>query len=135
MLYRCINEVNKVSEQSKLLRKGSYITIVKTSMLAGCSISHLKLEDINILSDDRIQLCGHVDGKRGTYAMTIGDRDDVMIYQGYKEIDKTVLYEVDGNAVKTKYGSYDKESLDAVIEYCYKKYNVYPVLNTYKTLI
>ena len=58
-----------------------------------------------------------------------------MIYQGYKEIDKTVLYEVDGNAVKTKYGSYDKESLDAVINYCYKEFNEYPVLNTYKTLI
>ena len=104
-------------------------------MLAGCSISHLKLEDINILSDDRIQLCGHVDGKRGTYGITISNNDDVMIYQGYKEIDKTVLYEVEGNAVKTKYGSYNKESLDAVIDYCSKKYNVYPVLNTYKTLI
>ena len=134
MLYRCLNEVNKVSDQAQLLKNG-YITIVKTSMLAGCSISCLKLEGINILSDDRIQLYGHVDGKKGTYGITISNRDDIMIYQGYKEIDKTVLYEVDGNSVKTKYGSYDKKSLDAVIEYCSKKYNVYPVLNTYKTLI
>ena len=134
MLYRCLNEVNKVSEQAQLLKYG-YITIVKTSMLAGCSINYLKLEDINILADDRIQLCGHVEGKKGTYGMSICNTDDVMIYNGYKEIDKTVLYEVDGNAVKTKYGSYDKESLDAVIEYCYKEFNEYPVLNTYKTLI
>ena len=134
MLYRCINEVNNVSDQAKLLENG-YITIVKTSMFTGCSISYLKLEDINILSDDRIQLYGHVDGKRGTYGITISNNDDVMIYQGYKEIDKTVLYEVDGNAIKTKYSSYDKESLDAVIEYCYKEFNEYPVLNTYRTLI
>ena len=58
-----------------------------------------------------------------------------MIYQGYKEIDKTVLYEIDGNTVKTKYGLYDKEALEAIINYCGKKYNDYPVLNTYKTLI
>ena len=134
MLYRCINEVNKVSDQAQLLKNG-YITIVKTSMLAGCSISCLKLEDINILADDKIQLCGHVDGKKGTYGITISNTDDILIYNGYKEIDKTVLYEVEGNAVKTKYGSYDKESLDAVINYCSKKYNVYPVLNTYRTLI
>ena len=134
MLYRCINEVNKVSDQAKLLKNG-YITIVKTSMLAGCSISCLKLEDVNILADDRIQLCGHVDGKKGTYGITISNTDDVMIYQGYKEIDKTILYEVEGNAVKTKYGSYDKESLDAVINYCNNKYDEYPVLNTYRTLI
>ena len=134
MLYRCLNEVNNVSDQSKLLEKG-YITIVKTSMLAGCAISYLKLEDIKILSDDRIQLQGHVDGKRGTYGITISNRDDVLIYQGYKEINKTVLYEVDGNAVKTKYSSYDKASLKAVIEYCNKVYNEYPVLNTYRTLI
>ena len=50
-------------------------------------------------------------------------------------IDETVLYEVDGNAVKTKYGSYDKESLDAIIDYCYRQYKEYPVLNTYRTLI
>ena len=104
-------------------------------MLAGCCISYLNLEDINILGDDRIQLCGHVDGKKGTYGMTISNTDDILIYNGYKEIDKTVLYEVDGNAIKTKYGSYDKASLDAVIEYCYKEFNVYPVLNTYRTLI
>ena len=104
-------------------------------MLAGCSISYLNLENINILADDKIQLCGHVDDKKGTYGITISNRDDIMIYNGYKEIDKTVLYEVDGNAVKTKYGSYDKESLDAVINYCYKEFNEYPVLNTYKTLI
>ena len=134
ILYRCINEVNKVSDQAKLLENG-YITIVKTSMLAGCSISHIQLEDINILSDDRIQLQGHVDGKRGTYGITISNNDDVLVYQGYKEIDKTVLYEVDSNAVKTKYSSYDKESLEAIIEYCYRQYNEYPVLNTYRTLI
>ena len=134
MLYRCINEVNKVSDQAKLLKNG-YITIVKTSMLAGCCISCLNLEDINILADDRIQLCGHVDGKKGTYGITISNKDNILIYNGYKVIDKTILYEVEGNAVKTKYGSYDKESLDAVINYCSKKYNVYPVLNTYKTLI
>ena len=134
MLYRCLNEVNNVSDQAQSLKKG-YITIVKTSMLAGCGVSYLKLEDINILSDDKIQLCGHVDGKRGTYGMTINNRDDALIYQGYKEIDKTVLYELDGNAVKTNYGSYDKASLDAVIEYRYKKYNEYPILNTYRTLI
>ena len=58
-----------------------------------------------------------------------------MIYQGYKEIDKTVLYEVNGNTAKTKYGSYDKEALEAIINYCGKKYNDYPVLNAYKTLI
>ena len=104
-------------------------------MFTGCSISYLKLEDINILSDDRIQLYGHVDGKRGTYGITISNNDDVMIYKGYKEIDEAVLYEVDGNAIKTKYSSYDKESLDAVIEYCYKEFNEYPVLNTYRTLI
>ena len=134
MLYKCLNEVNNVSDQAKLLKNG-YITIVKTSILAGCSINYLKLENINILNDDKIQLCGHVEGKRGTYGMTINNKDDVLIYQGYKEIDKTVLYELDGNTLKTKYGSYDKESLDAVIDYCDKKYNEYPVLNTYKTLI
>lgn len=134
MLYRCINEVNNVSDQAKLLNNG-YITIVKTSMIAGCSINYLKLENINILNDDRIQLCGHVDGKRGTYGITISNKDDVLVYQGYKEIDKTVLYEIDSNSIITKYGSYDKESLDAVIEYCNKKYNEYPVLNTYRTLI
>ena len=134
MLYRCINEVNKASDQAKLLEKG-YITIVKTSMLAGCSISHLQLENINILSDNRVQLIGHIEGKRGTYGITISNKDDVMIYQGYKEIDQTVLYEVDSNSVKTKYGSYDKESLEAVIDYCYRQYNEYPVLNTYRTLI
>ena len=104
-------------------------------MFAGCSISCLKLEDINILSDDRIQLCGHVDGKRGTYGITISNKDNVLIYNGYKEIDKNVLYEVNGNVIKSKYGSYDKKSLDAVIEYCNKVYNEYPVLNTYRTLI
>ena len=83
MLYRCINEVNNVSEQAQLLKNG-YITIVKTSMLAGCSINYLKLKDINILADDRIQLYGHVDGKKGTYGITISNTDDVMIYQGYK---------------------------------------------------
>lgn len=134
MLYKCLNEVNNVSDQAKLLKNG-YITIVKTSILAGCSINYLKLENINILNDDKIQLCGHVEGKRGTYGMTITNRDDVMIYQGYKEIDKTVLYELDGNTLKTKYGSYDKASLDAIIDYCYKEFNEYPVLNTYRTLI
>ena len=134
MLYRCLNEVNNISEQAQLLKNG-YITIVKVSMLAGCCISVLKLEDINILSDDRIQLCGHVDGKRGTYGITISNKDNVLIYNGYKEIDKNVLYEVDGNVIKSKYGSYDKKSLDAVIEYCNKVYNEYPVLNTYRTLI
>ena len=104
-------------------------------MLASCSIIYLNLENINILADDRIQLYGHVEGKKGTYGITISNTDDVMIYQGYKEIDKIVLYEVDGNTVKTKYGSYDKEALEVVINYCGKKYNDYPVLNTYKTLI
>ena len=88
MLYKCINEVNNISEQAQLLKNG-YITIVKTSMLAGCSINYLKLEDINILADDRIQLCGHVDGKKGTYGITISNNDNVMIYNGYKDIDKT----------------------------------------------
>ena len=45
------------------------------------------------------------------------------------------MYEIDGNTVKTKYGLYDKEALEAIINYCGKKYNDYPVLNTYKTLI
>ena len=73
--------------------------------------------------------------KKGTYGITISNRDDIMIYQGHKEIDKTILYEVEGNAVKTKYGSYDKEALDAVIDYCNRQYDDYPVLNTYRTLI
>ena len=87
------------------------------------------------MNDDRIQLQGHVEGKRGTYAITISNKDDVMIYQGYKDIDQTVLYELDGRTLTTKFGSYDKESLEAIIDYCYRQYNEYPVLNTYRTLI
>ena len=129
ILYKCLNEVNTIQDQCKKLNTG-YITIVRGSMIGGCSVNHLELKEITY-NENSVKLIGNIEGKHGLYEMSISHSDkDVLIYQGNLKLNPNVLWK---NGA-TIYGSYDKEALNAVISY-FEKLNILPIVNTFKTII
>lgn len=129
-LYRCIKECDSVINQFKdaNIKEGQKLTIIKLSMLGGCSSSHIEYKGSEITGDS-VKITCNIKGKRGSYTTTLSDKD-ILIYEGWIDINNLLWIATEGGKA-TKYGSYDKQCLDDIINY-YDNKGIRPIISTYK---
>lgn len=140
-LYKMLKETDKVQDQftDADLKQGQQMTIFKTSMLGGISTSHITVDSVEYKDyaqyKDNVKLTFSQKGKRGLYSTNL--HDDVLIYNGWVSIPETLLYDTGtGNGfsyTRTKFGSYDKEQYNLIIDYLQEK-EITPIINTIKPI-
>ena len=123
-LYRVLKEVDLISEQfdESGLKQGDKLTLIRTSMIGGASISYITLDSFQAQEyaqfDDNVKITMSVKGKRGLYTTNIYDKD-ILIYKGWIDVPTHILYEDTSNGnftgVAAKYGSYDKAALKLIL--------------------
>lgn len=131
-LYRCIKECDSIISQFKEanIKECQKLTIIKLSMLGGCSCSYVEYKDSEITGDN-IKITCKVKNKRGLYTTTLNN-EDMLIYDGWVDINSLLWVATDGGKM-TKYGSYDKQCLDDIINH-YQEKNINPLISTYKPI-
>ncbi|HBJ1650383.1 TPA: hypothetical protein LA460_000287 [Clostridium botulinum] len=138
-MYRLLNEVDGVQEQfnNSNFVQGDKLTIIKSSMLCGVSISHITLDSFENTEyaqyKDCTKIIFKVNNKRGLYKQYI--YDDVLIYKGWINFPENLMFNIEDKngfiSKESKYSSFDKRAYDAVIEY-FKQQDIKPIVNTYK---
>ncbi|WP_252241617.1 LPD29 domain-containing protein [Clostridium sp. ZBS18] len=138
-MYRLLKEVDEVQEQfnNSNLVQGDKLTIIKSSMLCGVSVSHITLDSFTneeyAQYKDCTKMIFKVNNKRGLYQQYI--YDDVLIYKGWINFPENLMFNIEDKngfiSKESKYGSYDNRAYDDVIEY-FKQQGVKPIINTYK---
>ncbi|MBZ9693361.1 LPD29 domain-containing protein [Clostridium sp. M14] len=138
-MYRLLKEVDEVQEQfnNSNLIQGDKLTIIKSSMLCGVSVSHVTLDSFTNSEyaqyKDCTKMIFKVNNKRGLYQQYI--YDDVLIYKGWINFPENLMFNIEDKngfiSKESKYGSYDNRAYDDVIEY-FKQQGVKPIINTYK---
>lgn len=141
LMYRVFKECDDIIDQFRDadIQQGEELTIIKTSMIGGASASHIVLDSWKVQEyaqyKDNINIICKIPSKRGMYEMNLHDKD-TLVYKGLLNIPNSVLYNISTSEAgfksqATKYGSYDKQALDAIIEY-FKGLGIKPIINTYK---
>lgn len=136
VMYRVIKEVDTTKDQfiSANIQEREQLTIIRPSMMAGASISHITFkewkEEEYAQYKDNIKII--FEKKNKLYGTNLTN-DKVLIYRGWFDLPKSVLYEATDGGIITKYGSYDDKSLDDIINY-YESIGQLPVINTYKPI-
>ncbi|WP_252251151.1 LPD29 domain-containing protein [Clostridium sp. VAP52] len=138
-MYRLFNEVDGVQEQfnNSDFIQGDKLTIVKSSMLCGVSVSHITLDSFNNAEyaqyKDCTKMIFKVNDKRGLYQQYV--YDDILIYKGWINFPENLMFNIEDKngfiSKQSKYSSYDNRAYDDVIEY-FKQQGVKPIINTYK---
>lgn len=141
-LYKVLKEVDTIQDQfdSTGLTQGEKLTIVRGSMIGGATISHIILEGYTAEEyaqyKDNIKMTMKVKNKSGLYSINLHD-NDIIIYKGWIDIPVSVLYDDTSNSqfngMATKYGSYDKQALESIIDHLQCE-NILPIINTYKPI-
>lgn len=141
-LYKVLKEVDTIQDQfnESGLSKGDKLTIVRSSMIGGASISHIILEGFTMEEyaqyKDNVKITMNVKGKKGLYLTNVHDKD-IVIYKGWIDIPTSVLYEDTSNGnfngMATKYGSYDERAISDIMSYLQEK-NILPIINTFKPI-
>lgn len=137
ILYRVLNECDLIQDQfnANTFIQGEELTIIRSSIIAGASVKHVKYESHECIEyaqyKDNVSLKMKVKNKKGVYSVQLYDKD-ILICRGWIEIPESILYEDSGmNSKITKYGSYDRQSINDILEYLKKK-NQLPIINTFK---
>lgn len=138
-MYRLLKEVDGVQEQfnNSNLVQGDKLTIIKSSMLCGVSVSHITLDSFNNAEyaqyKDCTKMIFKVNGKRGLYQQYV--YDDILIYKGWINFPENLMFNIEDKngfiSKQSKYSSYDNRAYDDVVEY-FKQQGIKPIINTYK---
>ena len=141
-LYRVLKEVDTIQDQfnSVKLTQGDKLTIVRGSMIGGASVSHIVFNDYTAEEyaqyKNNIKMTMKVKNKSGLYSINLHE-NDILIYKGWINIPVSVLYDDTSNSqfngMATKYGSYDKQALESIIDHLQGE-NILPIINTYKPI-
>lgn len=140
-MYKLIKETDKVQDQfiDANLQQGQQLTVFKTSMLGGVTTSHITVDAVELKDyaqyTDNVKLTFSQKSKRGLYSTNL--HDDVLIYNGWIDIPKTLLYDISTQngftVTATKFGSYDKEQYNIIIDYLQDN-GITPLINTIKPI-
>jgi len=135
-MYRLIRECEPTKDQfiNTDIQEGELLTIIRPSMLAGASKEYITFKDWQEQKyaqyKDNIKVIFKDKGK--LYGINLTN-DKVLIYRGFLDLPKSVLYNITENSTITKYGSYDEKALDDIINY-FESIGQLPVINTYKPI-
>lgn len=141
-MYKLLIEVDKLEDQFKNanLQENEKITVIKISEW-GFGLSQQKgiFKDYKAESyaqyKDNVNLIFRPFNKRSDYKMPLYNK--VLIYKGWFDIDKSVLYDIKTDGVmtsfKSKYSMCDDRQLEDVLNHL-KNQGIEPVINTYKPI-
>lgn len=139
--YKLLKETDKIQEQFKEadVKQGQRLTLFKTSMLGGVTTTHVTIDKVEYDKyaqyNDNVRLIFNQKGKKGLYSTEL--YEDVLIYKGWLDIPTTLLNDVsiqNGFTVTTtKFGSYDKEQYNLIIDYLQDN-DILPLINTIKPI-
>lgn len=142
-MYMVLKENDTIKDQllENELFIGEKLTIVRESAIGGAGISHIIFNNYELIESyqykDVAKITIGIKNKKGLYTTNINNSDNVIIYRGWIDIPESVLYEDTSNEYctgkATKFGSYDKQALDAITSYL-RKNNIYPIINTYRPI-
>lgn len=132
ILYKCIKECDSITSQfiSANIKTNTKLTIIKLSMIGGCSSSHITYKDFQILNNN-VKIKCNIKGKRGLYEMTLNN-DSILIYNEWLDINN-LLWTATESGLITKYASYDSQCLEDIITH-YEDKGIMPIINTYKPI-
>jgi hypothetical protein len=135
-MYRVIKECEPTQDQfiNADIQEGEKLTIIRLSMMAGASTSHIIFKEWKqeqyAQYRDNIKIVMNVKGKSGLYSTNLTN-DKVLIYKGWFDVPKSVLFEATDGGIITKYGSFDDKALEDILIY-FESVGQLPVINTYR---
>lgn len=133
MLYNCINNTDSIQDQFKNINIiDKDITIIRESMLSGANIIKIHVDNVIVEDTGIIKIIGKIPSKKGTYQTTIDNRNKVIIYDRFVDVNPEILFNINGNTVSTKYGSYDEQALIDILDYYNNTF--IPIVNNVKPL-
>lgn len=140
-MYKLLKEVDGIQEQFKDadLQQGQKVTLFYISGMGGLITSHITIDKVENSSyaqyDKAVKITFKQPRKQGLYYNHF--YSDMLVYDGWQEIPKSVLYDVkeqNGFIVTSgKFSSCDKKAYDSIIEYLAEQ-NKKPLINTYKPI-
>lgn len=132
ILYKCIKECDSITNQFTCadIKKDTKLTIIKLSMIGGCSFTHITYKDFQILNNN-VKIKYNIRGKRGLYEMTLNN-DSILIYNEWLDINNLLWTATEGGT-RTKYASYDSQCLEDIITH-YEDKGIEPIINTYRPM-
>ncbi|MGL5329845.1 MAG: LPD29 domain-containing protein [Peptostreptococcaceae bacterium] len=135
-MYEALRINDKLQDQFNDIElfEGEELTIIRESLIGGCSVSHAYYNSAEV-GEDKATLTIKIKNKRGMYTTSFTGKDRVLIYKGHINNLDRILYEFSNDenftSKATKYGSYDSQAFEDIITHLQEK-NVLPIINTFK---
>jgi putative lipoic acid-binding regulatory protein len=140
-MYKLLKEVDGMQEQFKDadLQQGKKLTIFRVGAIGTLSTNQVTFDSFENSTfaqyTDVVKLIFKMPRKQGLYSMDC--YNDLLIYDGWLELPKTVLYDVSESngfiVSSSKYSSCDKNMYGAIIEHFIKQ-DKQPLINTHKPI-